>query len=49
MKSLARAYFWWHLLDSEIEKLTRVCEVCCENRAIPPKAFLKPFEWPTKP
>ena len=49
MKSLARAYFWWPLLDGEIEKLTSSCEVCCENRAIPPKAILKPFEWPTKP
>ncbi|XP_008184923.1 uncharacterized protein K02A2.6-like [Acyrthosiphon pisum] len=49
MKSLARAYFWWPLLDGEIEKLTNSCEVCCENRSIPPKAILKPFEWPTKP
>lgn len=49
MKSLARAYFWWPLLDCDIEKLTSSCEVCCENRAVPPKAILKPFEWPTKP
>ncbi|KAF0712303.1 Uncharacterized protein FWK35_00035850, partial [Aphis craccivora] len=35
--------------NCDIEKLTSSCEVCCENRAVPPKAILKPFEWPTKP
>lgn len=49
MKSLVRAYFWWPLLDSEIEKLTSKYDVCCINRANPPKAILKTFDWPTKP
>lgn len=48
MKSLARAYFWWPLLDKEIENLSLNCESCIMNRANPPKCVLKTFEWPSK-
>ncbi|XP_050544270.1 uncharacterized protein K02A2.6-like [Daktulosphaira vitifoliae] len=48
MKSLARAYFWWPLLDKEVENLSANCELCITNRANPPKCVLKTFEWPSK-
>jgi hypothetical protein len=49
MKYLARSYFWWPNLDSDIEQLVRNCRDCQEVRSMPPRASLHPWEWPTKP
>uniref|UniRef100_A0A0A9XMS0 RNA-directed DNA polymerase n=2 Tax=Lygus hesperus TaxID=30085 RepID=A0A0A9XMS0_LYGHE len=48
MKSLARNYFWWPNLDSDIEKMAANCEKCQQYRANPPKT---PQKWavPSKP
>ena len=49
MKSLARAYIWWPKLDSDIESLTRACTACQQTSALPSKAPLHPWEWPSQP
>ncbi|XP_024082277.1 uncharacterized protein K02A2.6-like [Cimex lectularius] len=47
MKSLARSYFWWPSLDSDIENISKDCEVCCRFRENPPKSILQPWSWPS--
>ncbi len=49
MKSLARRYFWWPKLDTELEDLVKSCDICQKTRHNPPKAPLHPWEWPEKP
>ena len=49
MKELARNYVWWSNLDAELENMTRSCPDCLTQRALPPKAELHPWEWPTHP
>jgi hypothetical protein len=49
MKQLARSYFWWPGLDSDIENIVKICDYCMENRNSPPKAELHPWIWPEKP
>lgn len=44
MKSMARAYFWWPLLDKEIEAIVSKCHACQLERSDPQKAMLKAFE-----
>lgn len=47
MKEIARSYFWWPGLDSEIEQITKNCLTCLRNRKNPQKDDLKP--WPVPP
>ncbi|XP_024081037.1 uncharacterized protein K02A2.6-like [Cimex lectularius] len=47
MKSLARSYFWWPSMDSNIENISKDCEVCCRFRENPPKSILQPWSWPS--
>jgi len=49
MKSLARSYIWWPLMDSDIEQLVKGCPQCQESRPSPPAAPLHPWEWPASP
>ncbi|KAL7837373.1 hypothetical protein SRHO_G00270840 [Serrasalmus rhombeus] len=49
MKGLVRSYIWWPNLDSDIENIVKTCEVCQENRNLPPVAPLHPWEWPETP
>ena len=49
MKELARSYVWWPNMDKDLETLVNSCQLCLENRAMPPKADLHPWEWPEKP
>lgn len=49
MKELARRYFWWPGLDSELESLVRSCSICLQNRDAPKKSPLHPWEWPAVP
>lgn len=42
MKANARSYFWWSLLDREIEQITDRCRVCSLSRPEPKKAVLMP-------
>ena len=48
MKQLARSYFWWPNLDSDIEQTANSCSHCLEHRHMPPKTELHPWEWPNK-
>lgn len=36
MKTRARSYFWWPLLDADIEKYCKACSVCMSTRKQPP-------------
>ena len=49
MKELARKYFWWPGLDGELESLVKTCPKCLENRDLPKKSPLHPWEWPMVP
>ena len=49
MKSLARTFFWWPHLDSEIEAMVKACEKCQQSRGLPPQAPLNPWSWPNRP
>ena len=49
MKSLARSYFWWSSLDADIERTTKSCGMCEQNKHAPSPAPLHPWTWPTKP
>ena len=49
MKELARSYVWWPKLDTDLEGLTNSCPECLSLRAMPSKAELHPWEWPTHP
>lgn len=44
MKQLARSYFWWPNLDTEIENITSSCITCLSNHKNPQKGKLK--QWP---
>lgn len=43
MKSLARQYFWWPNLDSDIEKYVKKCNACMINSKTPNKSALIKF------
>ena len=44
MKAVARQYFWWPKLDSDIEQYCRDCEVCRTFPENPEKTTLKKYE-----
>ena len=49
MKSIARSYFWWPKLDSEIEDMAKSCTSCQGVKQAPARAPLHPWIWPTTP
>ena len=49
MKGLARSYFWWSGLDSQIESTCRTCEGCALTQNSPPAAPVHRWEFPEKP
>lgn len=49
MKAMARAYFWWPGLDSDIQDLVASCPQCLCNRNDPPKHTLHVWDYPVKP
>jgi hypothetical protein len=48
MKSLARGYFWWPKLDSDIETLAKGCHTCLSVKNSPSTAPLYPWKWATR-
>ena len=40
MKSIARQYFWWPKLDSDIEQYAKDCDICNTLMRKPKKAEL---------
>lgn len=49
MKTLARSHMWWPCIDQDIEDTVKHCEACQKNKALPAKAPLHPWAWPTVP
>ena len=45
MKSLARMYVWWPLIDKDIENSVCQCHLCQQKQAAPPVAPLQPWKW----
>lgn len=46
MKAMARSYFWWPGLDSDIENLVNGCSPCLSVRQSPNKCNLHVWEYP---
>jgi len=49
MKAEARRYFWWPLLDHDIEILVKGCSICSQNSKQPVKAPLQQWKIPEQP
>lgn len=49
MKSLARSYMWWPLMDKQIESIAKSCKLCLENAGNPPRSILHVWDWPEGP
>ncbi|KAK3743868.1 hypothetical protein QZH41_016473 [Actinostola sp. cb2023] len=49
MKSLARSYVWWPLMDKDIEAVVKQCVNCQVHGKSPAVAPLHPWEWPGEP
>ena len=49
MKALARAYVWWPKIDSDIERMTKTCNLCVANGDNPPRSKLHVREWTKGP
>lgn len=49
MKTIARQYFWWPNLDSNIEDFVKNCKACMENSNNPNKATLIKYPLTAKP
>ena len=49
MKELAKSCQWWPGLDKEFESLVRGCTQCLENKHMPVRSELHPWEWPEQP
>lgn len=49
VKMLARQYFWYPKLDSDLENLTKSCDICRKNANNSNKAVLIKFEEAKKP
>lgn len=48
-KSLARSYFWWPLMDRDLEDIVKSCENCLAYRNNPEKCSLISWDWPHGP
>ncbi|XP_058027383.1 uncharacterized protein K02A2.6-like, partial [Ahaetulla prasina] len=49
MKSLARSYVWWPLMDKDISDRVGKCQSCQESRSLPPTAPVREWEKPQGP
>lgn len=49
MKQIARSFFWWPGLDTEIEKLVDSCELCVKNRVKLNKVSTMQWPYPSEP
>ena len=49
MKSIARQYFWWPKMDSDIEDIAKKCTSCQETASMPAKVPTASRNWPTAP
>ena len=49
MKSLARSFVWWPLMDQDLENKVKCCSSCQSTRHQPAPAPLHPWEWTQRP
>lgn len=49
MKSLARGYFWWPSLDTDIELMVNSYSICMKEKQNPRKSTLHVWEYPSEP
>lgn len=49
MKSVARSYVYWYLIDADIERLVNSCSSCLLERPSPAKAELHVWHYPSRP
>ena len=49
MKSLARRFVWWPLMDQDLESKSKCCNSCQSTRHRTATAPLHPWEWPQRP
>lgn len=49
MKTLARMYVWWPLIDKDIEQSVLQCHLCQQQQAAPPVTPLQPWKWLSQP
>ena len=49
MKEVARQYFWWPLINKQIEELANACEGYRKYRRKPPPAPLSPWPFSRRP
>ncbi|XP_052212100.1 uncharacterized protein K02A2.6-like [Dreissena polymorpha] len=49
MKSLARGYVWWPVLDAEVEDMVKKCDTCQSLRNLPPETPLHPWVRTSRP
>jgi hypothetical protein len=49
MKALARSYFWWFKVDSDLEMTVRSCTTCQEHQRNPETVPIHPWEYPNNP
>ena len=48
MKSLARTYVWWPLMD-RIHSKVKNCQLCQQNQKSSPAVQMQTWEWPAQP
>ena len=49
MKTLARSYFWWPLIDTDIESVVKECSMCQQRHKTPAASPLHHWEWLQEP
>ena len=49
MKRLAHSFFWWPMLDTDIEAVAGACGKYQQTRGMPPSTLLHPWSWPSRP
>ena len=49
MKSVARSFFWWPGMDTEIEWTANNCKLCLQSRGLLLIAPLHPWSWSSAP
>ena len=49
MKSMARSYVWWPMIDTDIENFVKRCNPCQLSQARPPKSSIHHWDTPAMP
>ena len=49
MKTLARGYLWWRLIDIDIVSVVKECDMCQQRHKSQAASPLHPWKWPQEP